>query len=248
MIVNNYAGEGLNLQAVTELVSTVRSAEEFERELNSASRKINNLDLNEDGKVDYIKVTEIKKDKMRGYSLTVDVENDGSVEEQEIATIQLEGSGDRCGVQTHGNRHIYGNNHYYYHSGRPSSIGLWRSVMSDGPAYRSTHGHNNYPSSFSQREPMEQKQYSDHHKTQSYAASQVSSHRTTQSIVSPNRNKVASKIKAPLKNPTTSQRSYQKSNPSKSYSSRSSSSFGGSSSRYGSSSSSRSGSSFGGGK
>ena len=61
-------------------------AEEFERLLNKEDG-INNLDLNEDGKVDYIEVEEYGTEALKGFSLTVEVEKG---QEQEIATIEVE--------------------------------------------------------------------------------------------------------------------------------------------------------------
>ena len=63
--------EGLDLKTLTEVVKTAKGAEDLEKRLNEPGG-INNLDLNEDGKVDFISVTEYgnKKDAY-GFSLTV---------------------------------------------------------------------------------------------------------------------------------------------------------------------------------
>ena len=107
----NSAADGLNLKAVGELATKCPDVEDFEKRLNSKSEGVNNLDLNEDGKVDYIKVTEYGSGEMRGLSLTVDV---AAEDEQEIATIEIEKeANNQAQVQTHGNSQIYGHNHYY---------------------------------------------------------------------------------------------------------------------------------------
>ena len=59
------AAEGLNLKAVGELLKKANDAETFEKLLNSKDEGINNLDLNEDGKVDYIFVTEYGNEKVK---------------------------------------------------------------------------------------------------------------------------------------------------------------------------------------
>jgi len=243
--VTNYAGDSLDLKAVTDAAVKSKNAEEFEKLLNTTGNKLNNLDLDEDNKIDYIKVTEINNDKMKGFSLTVEVDEK---EEQEICTIQFEKtSSSSSHVQTHGNHHIYGHNSYYHRSSPISDMIMYHYIFSNRRPYYSSYGRGNYPSHFSSNsKPVSNSQYSGFHQKQSYASSykKTSSSQTKTAFTSPNSNKVASNIKAPLKNPSTSQRSFQKSNPSKNVKTRSSTS----SSRYGTSSSSRSRSSFGGGK
>ena len=79
------AAEGLDLKALTLLVKEVKDASELEKRLNT-SGGINNLDLDADGKVDYIKVTEYGTADHKGFSFTVEV-TPGDV--QEVATIEL---------------------------------------------------------------------------------------------------------------------------------------------------------------
>ena len=80
------AAAGLDLQAVTEIVKQSKNAAEIEQKLN-APGSVNNLDLDGDGNVDYIHVTEYGKGNMRGFSLTV---MDSTGADQEIATIEIE--------------------------------------------------------------------------------------------------------------------------------------------------------------
>ena len=69
----NDAASGLDLIAVGELVKNAKDAESFERALNDPSEKVNNLDLDENGKIDYIKVTEYGTVNLRGFSLTTEL-------------------------------------------------------------------------------------------------------------------------------------------------------------------------------
>ncbi|BDS08181.1 hypothetical protein NT6N_32210 [Oceaniferula spumae] len=244
------AADGLNLQAVTDLATKVKTAEEFEKKLNEKGNQINNLDLDEDSKVDYIKVTEINQDGQHGFSLTTELSAEEN-EEQELCVIQFEQGADKqVTVQTHGNSHIYGNNHYYHHRTSMTDVLLWSYLISAHRPYYSPWGYNRYPSYYSSYSPRSSAAYNNHHKAQPYAKNIQSSTKPAvqKPIKSPNFNKTASKIKAPLKNPTASQKSFQKRNPSKTLSSRKGFGSKSSSSRYGSSSSSRSRSSFGGGK
>lgn len=240
--ITHYAGDSLDLKAVSNAAAKSKNAEEFEKLLNTTGNKINNLDLNEDGKIDYIKVTEINEGTMKGFSLTVDV---SANEEQEICTIQFEKtSNSSTRIQTHGNSHIYGHNSYYHYSSPISSMIMYHYIFSSHRPYHSRYGYRNYPNHFSSNsKPVSNAQYSSFHKSQPYANSykKATSSQTKTQFKSPNASKVASNIKAPLRNPSTSQKSFQKSNPSKNVRTSSSS-------RFGSSSSSRSRSSFGGGK
>lgn len=218
VIQQSSAADGLDLRAVGDLVTTTKTAEELEKKLNIPGNKINNLDLNEDDKVDYIKVTEFKNKDIYGFSLTTELDKDKK-EEQEIATIQIEKDvNDTVKVQTHGNSSIYGNNHYHYRSG--ISMGdmlIMGYLLSNHTPYYSPWGWNRYPNHYSSRRPMRHDQYRSYHKNKPYAKSMRTSKSSSlsRSVKSPNYNKSASKVKAPLKNPTTSQRAFQKRNPSK---------------------------------
>ena len=54
-------GDNLNLYLVLNLFKQSSSIEDFEKRLNSPDTKVNNLDLNNDGSVDYLKVTDYGK-------------------------------------------------------------------------------------------------------------------------------------------------------------------------------------------
>ncbi|MGE9267198.1 MAG: hypothetical protein ACQKBY_03805 [Verrucomicrobiales bacterium] len=242
------AAEGLDLQAVTDLATRVSSAEAFEKELNKPGNTINNLDLNEDDKTDYIKITEINEGEQKGFSLTTHVGGEKD-QEQELAVIQFEKNKDGQGtIQTTGNEQIYGHNHYYHHRTSFGDVLLWSYLLSSHRPYHSPYGYRGaYPSAYQASSTRSHSNYQGLHQNKPYKQSiqKTSAPVVSKPIKSPNFNKSASKIKAPLSQPTTSQRSFQKANPSKSLPRRSA--FGSSSSRFGSSSS-RSRSSFGGGK
>ena len=56
-------GDNLDLFAVLDLFQKSKTIEDFEKSLNEEKTGINNLDLNLDNKVDFIKVTTEQKDK-----------------------------------------------------------------------------------------------------------------------------------------------------------------------------------------
>ena len=122
--VQKMASDGLNLQAVTDLATKVKSTQEFEQELNKPNNQINNLDLNEDNTVDFIKVTEINNDTGKGFSLTTEVAPN---DEQELAVIQFEvdKQTQQATVQATGNPQVYGNHHHYHNRMGLTDVLIW---------------------------------------------------------------------------------------------------------------------------
>ncbi len=80
-------GEDLDLYAVLDLLEESKNLEEFEKALNDEKKEINNLDLNEDGEVDYIKVEEHVEENTHLIVLQVEVEENDF---QDVATIGIE--------------------------------------------------------------------------------------------------------------------------------------------------------------
>lgn len=209
------ASEGLDLQAVGSLIKKAPTAEEFEKLLNDPGESINNLDLNEDGNVDYIKVTEYGEGQSRGMSLTVEP---AEGEEQEVATIDIESTGENeADVEVRGNSHIYGHDHYYHSRFSFGDALLMSYLFSPHRYYMSPWGFGYYPSYYHSYGVMATASYRtvtrDAAKSSNMKKSGSSSLRTPSK--SPNAGKTASSVKAPLKNPSTSQKAFQKRNPSK---------------------------------
>ncbi len=247
IILKEYS-KGLNLAAVTELAKKSKDAEEFEKLLNDKSEAVNNIDLNDDFKVDYIEVTEYGSGDQRGFSLSTEIE---SGKTQEIATIEFKRDGDKATVQTSGNSSLYGPGHYHH-----SSFGLTDALLvgwlfSNRPSYSSPYGYGNYPPSYGGGWIRQDSAGYAKSMTSRTAGSTVKS--SSQPVISnpassPNADKMAAKAKV-ISSPTQSQRSFSK--PSSSSSSSSSASRPSSSGGFGrssSSGSSRSGGSSGGGK
>lgn len=209
------AASGLDLQAVGELLKRAKTGGEFEQMLNDSSVGINNLDLDENDAVDYIKVTEYGTDNQRGFSLTVDLA-DGQT--QEVATIEIEKTSDgRAHIQTYGNQHLYGSGHYYHRHTSLTDVLLVSWLFSSHRPYYSPWGYGRYPNTYRSYASRNYDSYrSDMRKTTSnsgYTKATASS--LSSSSASPNATKSANNIKAPLKSPTTAQKSFQTRNPSK---------------------------------
>src|SRR5215210_5623061 len=104
------AAEGLDLNAVAELFKDSKDLEAFEKALNDPEVGINNLDLDENGEVDFIRVVEEIADDTHVIILQVPL---GKDEFQDVATIEVEREGnDKYNMQIHGDEVIYGVDYY----------------------------------------------------------------------------------------------------------------------------------------
>ncbi len=216
LTVDSQAKEGLDLQALTELVKNGKSAEDIEKKLNQPGG-INNLDLDGNNKVDFINVTEYgnKKDAY-GFSFTVKLENG---EEQEIAEIEIKKNDENAEIVTRGNQQIYGQNHYY-HSYHPiSTFLLWSYLMSPHPFYHSPWRHGYYPSYYGAYGPVGRNIYRSRTRniTRNSMVTPLSANSAASksSLSNPNRGKYAKQgIKKSLVNPTRTQKQFQARNTS----------------------------------
>jgi hypothetical protein len=99
-------GDQFSLNGALEAFKRSASPEEFEKKLNSADNDVNNLDLNNDGKVDYVKVIGKKEKDVQLFILQVPVDED---ENQDIAVIELERKGpNEAVIQIVGDQDIFG--------------------------------------------------------------------------------------------------------------------------------------------
>ena len=99
-------GANLDLNAVLELFKKSKNLEDFERELNSEKSKVNNLDLNEDGFVDYIRVVNYSSGTIHLVTLQVAFSADDI---QDVAVIHLDKPDDNnTVVQIVGDEALYG--------------------------------------------------------------------------------------------------------------------------------------------
>lgn len=102
-------GDGLDLYAVLDAFKSSTSVEGFEKTINDQSQKINNLDLDEDGNVDYIKVIDNVESDAHAIILRIDL---SETESQDIAVIELEKTADNtANIQIAGDEEIYGENY-----------------------------------------------------------------------------------------------------------------------------------------
>src|SRR5689334_25152032 len=84
-------GDNFSLQGALEMFKKASSPEEFEKLINEKDNGVNNLDLNEDGETDYIRVIDKSEKDAHAFILQVPV---STSESQDIAVIELEKTGD----------------------------------------------------------------------------------------------------------------------------------------------------------
>lgn len=106
------SGDNFDLYGALDLFKDSRNAEAFERTLNSQDGKINNLDLNADGKVDYIKVV----DRSTGDTKILILQDViGENESQDVAVIEMEKRGNEmANLQIVGDEALYGKDYIIY--------------------------------------------------------------------------------------------------------------------------------------
>lgn len=99
-------GDNFSLGGALELFKKSESPEAFEKMLNAQDSKVNNLDLNGDGEIDYIKVIDKQEKDVHAFVLQAAV---SEVENQDIAVIEIEKTGDGdATLQIIGDEDIYG--------------------------------------------------------------------------------------------------------------------------------------------
>jgi hypothetical protein len=99
-------GDNFSLHAALALFQKAASPEEFEKLLNSQDNHVNNLDLNDDGETDYIRVIDNADKDAHAFVLQAVVSDK---ENQDIAVIELEKTGDTTAVvQIVGDEDIFG--------------------------------------------------------------------------------------------------------------------------------------------
>ncbi len=102
-------GDNLNLYAVLEVFQKSPTLEGFEKSLNDKELKINNLDLNNDKFVDFIKVVNVKEGNSHSIILRVAL---NEKENQDLAVIAItKDAAGNVSVQIIGDEELYGKNY-----------------------------------------------------------------------------------------------------------------------------------------
>jgi hypothetical protein len=99
-------GDNFSLQGALQMFRDAASPEEFEKAINTEGNYVNNLDLNGDGDIDYIRVVDITEGDVHAFVLQVPV---SETESQDVAVIELEKTGpENAVIQILGDEELYG--------------------------------------------------------------------------------------------------------------------------------------------
>ncbi len=125
----NLPGDNLNLYAVMKLFQESPTLEEFEKKLNDPDNKVNNLDLDGDNNIDYIKVADNVEGDIHNITLKVDVNKD---EDQDVAVFVVKKDNDgQVQMQLIGDEDLYGKDYII----EPDSVA---PGYTPNPAYNGT--------------------------------------------------------------------------------------------------------------
>lgn len=98
--------EGFDLQGAIELFEKSKNPEDFEKSLNIKGNAVNNLDLNDDGKIDFVKVIDRKKGDSHSIVMQAVL---SEKENQDVAAIMIQKNGPSTArLQIVGNEVLYG--------------------------------------------------------------------------------------------------------------------------------------------
>ena len=101
-------GDNFSLEGALALFKKSSSVEEFETLINNESSNVNNLDLNNDGQIDYVSVVDIQQNNAHILILSTYL---SGTEKQDIATINIEKTGnDQATLQMIGDQDLYAEN------------------------------------------------------------------------------------------------------------------------------------------
>lgn len=120
VVATSEVAESLDLTAVAAIFKEAQSLEAFEKALNDPEVGVNNLDLDDNGEVDFIRVVEEVSGDTHLIILQVPLAKN---EFQDVATIAVEKDGDNVyNLQLQGDEDIYGANFYVV----PSDVNIYR--------------------------------------------------------------------------------------------------------------------------
>ena len=99
-------GDNFSLEGALELFKKSESPKQFERMLNDPDSRVNNLDLNQDGYIDYIRVVDLFEENVHVFVIQAVISNN---QFQDIAVITLEKRANgKAVLQITGDEDIYG--------------------------------------------------------------------------------------------------------------------------------------------
>jgi len=143
--IENDAPAGFDVNKLATLVKTSTNPQALEKAINDPNNHINNLDLDKDGNIDYLKVEETDKNKLK---VVDDVSAGDSVT---VARINIDPSADNstADLSVQGNPQYVGDNNYYHSSFSFTDFLLLSYLMRPHSYYMPMYHYGYYPSYYS---------------------------------------------------------------------------------------------------
>ncbi len=179
--------QGFNVSNFAQLLKTTKDPQSLEQALNAPNNSINNLDLNNDGKVDYVKVVE-----QQNGTLQV-VDDYSSTQSAVVATMNINQQSNTLSIN--GNQTYCGNDYSYQSHFSVGDYLMMSYLLAPHHYYTPLYHYGYYPSSY--------------HQTTIVRRSYSPSGRSSQS-----RSVNSAPSRSSLSSPTTSQRSFESRNSS----------------------------------
>jgi len=139
---SNNAPPGFDVNKLAQLVKTSTDPQTLEKGINDPKNNINNLDLDKDGNIDYLKVEEADKNRLN----IVDNVSDG--DSVTIARVKVDPSADNstADLSVRGNPDYVGYNNYYHSTFSFTDLLLLSYLMRPHSYYMPMYHYGYYPS------------------------------------------------------------------------------------------------------
>lgn len=140
--IENSAPAGFDVNKLAQLVKTSTDPQTLEKAINDPHNHINNLDLDKDGNIDYLKVEEPEQNRL---NVVDDVNDADSVT---VARIKVEPNqaNNTADLSVQGNPNYVGYNNYYHSSFTFTDFLLLSYLMRPHPYYMPMYHYGYYPS------------------------------------------------------------------------------------------------------
>ncbi len=143
--IENNTTAGFDVNRLADMVKKSTDPQVLEKQINDPANQVNNLDLDKDGKIDYLKITEPNQNQL---NVVDDISNDNSVT---VASIKINPSADnqQADLNIQGNPTYVGDNYYYHSHFGLTDFLLLSYLMRPHPYYVPMYHYGYYPSYYS---------------------------------------------------------------------------------------------------
>jgi hypothetical protein len=143
--IENTAPAGFDVNKLAALVKTSTDPQTLEKGINDPNNKINNLDLDKDGNIDYLKVEETDKNKLKV------VDNVNAEDSVTVARIKIDPSANNqtADLNVTGNPQYVGENNYYHSSFSLTDLLIMSYFLRPHSYYMPMYHYGYYPSYYS---------------------------------------------------------------------------------------------------